>query len=130
MRMVNREVFAYLALATAYGAALCIALADRSLLTAVLRWRCWYIIARLSFGMYLNHLILRQPTDAIIAFVTHILPLTSPAAFLAGLTFAVAASALTAAATFVLVEHPGLAIRDRWLARGTTVRPSPSPALP
>ena len=117
LRTLNREVFAYLALGCVYGAALCVALADRSILTAVLRWPIWYPIARLSFGMYLNHLILREPTDTIVAIVNRALGHGSRAAFLTGLFLTVIASALTAAATFVLVEQPGLALRDRWLAR-------------
>jgi peptidoglycan/LPS O-acetylase OafA/YrhL len=117
LRMLNREVFAYLALGCVYGAALCIALADRSLLTAILRWRAWYPIARLSFGMYLNHLILREPTDTIIALVGRALGPGTHAAFLAGLVLTILASALTAAVTFVLIEQPGLALRDRWFAR-------------
>jgi peptidoglycan/LPS O-acetylase OafA/YrhL len=117
LRMLNREVFAYLALGCVYGAALCIALADRSILTAVLRWRIWYPIARLSFGMYLNHLVLREPTDTIIALVNRTLGTGTHAAFLLGLLLTILASALTAAVTFVLVEQPGLAMRDRWLMR-------------
>lgn len=117
LRMLNREAFAYLALGCAYGAALCIALADRSILTAALRWRIWYPLARLSFGMYLNHLVLREPTDTIIALVNRALGTGSHAAFLVGLTLTILASAMTAAVTYVFVEQPGLAMRDRWLAR-------------
>lgn len=117
LRMLNREAFAYLALGSVYGAALCVALADRSILTAVLRWRIWYPLARLSFGMYLNHLVLREPTDTIIALVNRALGVGSHAAFLAGLTLTILASAMTAAITYVFVEQPGLAMRDRWLSR-------------
>ena len=123
LRAVNREVFAYLALGCVYGAALCVSLADRSPLTTVLRWPIWYPIARLSFGMYLNHLILREPTETIIALVNRTLGTGSPVAFVAGLLLTVAASALTAAITFVLVEQPGLAMRDRWLVRRKSLHP-------
>ncbi len=117
LRTANREVFAYLALGAVYGAALCVALADRSMLTAVLRWNVWYYIARLSFGMYLNHLVLREPTDTIHAIIAAIFPAHSTVAFLAGLAMTVLASAATAAVTFVLIEQPGLAWRDRWMSR-------------
>lgn len=117
LRALNRQAFAYIALGSVYGSALAIALADRSWVTAVLRWRAWYPIARLSFGMYLNHLILREPTDTIIAFVGPALGEDSLLAFLAGLVLTVCGSAAMAAISFVLVEHPGLALRDRWLAR-------------
>jgi peptidoglycan/LPS O-acetylase OafA/YrhL len=126
--MLNREVFAYLALGCVYGAALCIALADRSLMTAVLRWRVWYPIARLSFGMYLNHLILREPTDTIIALVGRVLGTGTHTAFLAGLMLTILASALTAAVTFVLIEQPGLALRDRWFAQRKQRQLSATPA--
>ena len=123
MRAINREIFAYLALGCVYGAALCVSLADRSWLTTVLRWPIWYPIARLSFGMYLNHMILREPTDTIIVLVNRVLGAGSPLAFVAGLLLTVAASALTAAITFVLVEQPGLAMRDRWLVRRKSLHP-------
>lgn len=117
LRMANREVFAYLALGVVYGAGLCIGLADRSFLTAVLRWKVWYYIARLSFGMYLNHLMLREPTDTILAIVSSVFPGDSTVGFLAGLVLTVLASAATAAVTFLLIEQPGLAWRDQWMAR-------------
>lgn len=116
LRTLNREVFAYFALACVYGASLAVALADRSVLTAVLRWKLWYPIARLSFGMYLNHLILREPTDTFLAFITGTFGKESTLGFLVGLVLTIAASAAMAAVTFVLVEQPGLAMRDRWLA--------------
>ena len=130
LRTMNREVFAYLALGCVYGGAICVALADRSVLTAMLRWPVWYPIARLSFGMYLNHLILREPTDTILSLVNTALGSGSQAAFLAGLVLTVAASALMAAITFVCVEQPGLAMRDRWLSRRTQSGGlTPSPAV-
>lgn len=129
LRMINREVFAYLALGSVYGAALLMALADRSVVTAVLRWKVWYPIARLSFGMYLNHLILREPTDSIIAFVRASLGERNDIAFSVGLAFTVLASAMTAAMTFVLVEQPGLALRDRWLARSRATAETAQPVV-
>ena len=120
LRTVNREAFAYVALGSVYGSALCFALADRSWLTAFLRWRGWYLIARLSFGMYLNHLILREPTDTIIAFVTGVFSDSLPA-FSLGLLLTVIGSATMAAISFVLIEQPGLALRDRWLAKRETI---------
>lgn len=117
LRTANREIFAYLALGCIYGAALCIALTDRSILSAILRWKIWYFIARLSFGMYLNHLILREPTDSIVRVVNAALGDNSNAAFIAGLLLTIAASAGMAAITFILIEQPGLELRDRWLSR-------------
>lgn len=115
LRTLNREAFAYVALGFVYGSSLCVALADRSILTAALRWRGWYLIARLSFGMYLNHLILREPTDTIIKLVTQALPTSSVTAFLAGMVLTIAGSAGMAAVAFVMIEQPGLALRDRWM---------------
>jgi peptidoglycan/LPS O-acetylase OafA/YrhL len=117
LRTANREVFAYLALGSLYGAALCVALTDNSILTAALRWKPWYFIARVSFGMYLNHLVLGEPTGWILSLADAVFPRDSTIGFLAGLLLTVLASALTAAVTFILVEQPGLAWRDRWLAR-------------
>lgn len=125
LRTWNREVFAYLALGCVYGAGLCVALADRSFLTAVLRWKVWYYIARLSFGMYLNHLILSQPTEAILVLVDSLFPRDSTVGFLLGLFMTVLGSASMAAITFVLIEQPGLAWRDRWMSSRRTAPAAP-----
>ncbi len=77
----------------------------------------WYPIARLSFGMYLNHLILREATDTIIAIVSRASGQGTRPGFLAGLVLTVFGSAGMSAISFVLVEQPGLALRDRWLDR-------------
>jgi peptidoglycan/LPS O-acetylase OafA/YrhL len=117
LRVANRQVFPYMALGCIYGAALCVALADRSVPSALLRWRGWYIVARLSFGMYLNHLILREPTDTILRLVIGGFGENSVPGFLVGLVLTILGSMTMAAITFVLIEQPGLALRDRWLAR-------------
>ena len=114
---------ALLALGGVYGAALILALADRSWVTAVLRWSPLYVIARLSFGMYLNHLVLPEPTETILRMLGGVAGDT-PIAFVVGLLLTVIASAATAALTFVLVEQPGLALRDRWLANHSLKQPA------
>ena len=115
LRTASREAFAYVALAGIYGSFLAFALADRSRLGAPLRWFLWYPVARLSFGMYLNHLILPEPTTRIVSYVVAIFGETSTVGFVFGLLLTILSSAAFAALTFVLVEQPGLAIRNRYL---------------
>jgi peptidoglycan/LPS O-acetylase OafA/YrhL len=126
LRALQREAFPYFALASVYGAAMCISLADRSILTAALRWPVWYPIARLSFGMYLNHLMVPEVNARVIALTSGWFSQSPSLAFVAGLGISVVLSALTAAITYVAIEYPGLALRDRILASRREVR---SPAV-
>ena len=112
LRTFDRVVFAYLALGFVYGGAVVIALVDGSCITSILRWKVWYYVARLSFGMYLNHLILRWPTTTTLAFVDAAFGRDTTLAFLVGLLLTILVSAAIAAITFVLVEQPVLAWRN------------------
>jgi peptidoglycan/LPS O-acetylase OafA/YrhL len=129
LRALNRESFAYFALAAVYGSALCISLADRSLATVVLRWPVWYPIARLSFGMYLNHLMVPGVNKAVIDTTSRWFGGPTTVAFVAGLVISVVLSMVTAAVTYVCIEYPGLALRDRILHKSPTSAPRAVPAV-
>ena len=80
-------------------------------------WRGFHVLSRLSFGMYLNHFevlprILPRLTRALV-------PVVGTGWVLAAVVFliAVLSSALVASITFVLIEEPFLALRERWEAR-------------
>jgi peptidoglycan/LPS O-acetylase OafA/YrhL len=117
LRAIDREVFSYLALGLVYGGALVVALTDRSWITAPLRSIAMYPIARLSYGMYLNHLMI--PGDAALALAggATLAFLGGPAVFWASLGCVIVLSATAAALTFIAIEQPGLRLRDRLLRR-------------
>ena len=79
--------------------------------------RLFYLLSRLSFGMYLNHPYMvgwmnRQVNAAFVA--GHLGPLlVSPVSFVC----VTACSVTVAMATFCLIEHPFLILRTALLAR-------------
>ena len=78
-----------------------------------LRWRGFYLISRLSFGLYLNHFI-------VLAFLYPRLygwSKGSLASFWVIYFFCLAVSLLVAMMTFLLIEWPFLRIRARWVDR-------------
>jgi peptidoglycan/LPS O-acetylase OafA/YrhL len=126
LRAVDREVFAYTALGLVYGGALVVALTDQSWLTAPLRSRVFYPIARLSYGMYLNHLVIPGDAALAVAVGTAVAGAAGAPVFLISLVVVMLVSAAVAAITFVLVEQPGLRLRDQLL--GHTHAPRAQPA--
>jgi len=111
------QVFPYLALALIFGGLTLWVLWDASFVTRPLNSHAFYVVSRLAYGMYLNHIFI-----VILARLVVVPALVSslgntPPAFFIGLLFTVATSVLVATATFVLVEHPFLQMRERWLAR-------------
>lgn len=130
LRAASREIFAYLALGSVFGGFVVLALADNSFITSPLRWPIWYPFARLSFGMYLNHLTLSDITDQTLKSVLRHFGDNSPAAFLVGLVAVILQSALFAMLTFIFIENPGLAFRESLLKRRHAISrtlPRPSP---
>ena len=78
-----------------------------------LHWRGFYLISRLSFGLYLNHFI-------VLAFLYPRLygwSKSSSASFWIIYFFCLAVSLLVAMITFLLIEWPFLRIRARWVDR-------------
>lgn len=119
-------VLSYTSLALIYGGLVILGLYS-TLTNQLTSWRGFHVISRLSFGMYLNHLIIIEAVESHIqSFVTP--RAVSPVWF--GFAFAavVAASMLAAFVTFALVERPFLALRDRVLAK--PVQPEAEPVRP
>ncbi|HET7109617.1 MAG TPA: acyltransferase [Gemmatimonadales bacterium] len=115
-RFLGGQALSFSSLALAYGGATYFVLVDRSALSAVFRWRIWFPVARLSYGMYLNHLILG--TGFILAALAAMQAwhLGAGTTFALGLGLTTAISLMFAGVTFVLVEHPFLHLRNRILA--------------
>lgn len=119
-RSMNDVVFSFTALALIYGALTYFLLRDDSLVAKVFGARVLYPLSRLSYGMYLNHLVFGS---AIIVPVVGALTgsrVTPDWVFMVGLVVTIAVSALVATVTFLVVEHPFLLLRSRW----ATGRPS------
>jgi peptidoglycan/LPS O-acetylase OafA/YrhL len=117
LHRLNRELFAFSALALIFSAAVVFALRDRSLFSRVARVRGFYVVSRLSYGMYLNHfgiMLFAAPIFVAMRASIGVYP-----AFFFGYILTSLASVLVAACTFLVVESPFLQLRERWLARRT-----------
>jgi peptidoglycan/LPS O-acetylase OafA/YrhL len=112
----SRVLFNFSALALIYGAATCLGMGPRPR-SRILNWHGFYLISRLSYGVYLNHFGLLPRLHAVLGgwresggepafWVCYVL------CFLACLAFA--------AVTFQLIEWPFLRIRSRWLERASS----------
>lgn len=111
------QVFPYVALALIFGGLTVWVLWDASIVTRPLNSHAFYLVSRLAFGMYLNHIFIMIVTGSIVVPALVRLFGNTPPAFFLGLLFTVVTSVLVATVTFVLVEHPFLQMRERWLAR-------------
>ena len=116
LRMYNKTIFAFTALGLIYGGLTLWVLWDRSPLTAVAKWRIWYPVSRLSYGMYLNNFIV-LPGVTFAAFAwTRAATGSMPVACVVGLLVGTGVSMSVALVSFVLVERPFLILRDRVLS--------------
>ena len=115
------QVFPYLALALIFGGLTLWVLWDASFVTRPLNSHAFYLISRLAYGMYLNHIFIIIMARSVVAPALVSSLGNSPPAFFLGLFFTVATSVLVATATFVLVEHPFLQMRERWLRKKSRI---------
>jgi peptidoglycan/LPS O-acetylase OafA/YrhL len=123
LRAVNGIVFPFLALALIYGSAVTLLLAVGKRRNAILDSRFFYLISRLSYGMYLLHFtVLRSVAPHVASALKHVGG-QNPVIVLLTLSATIACSALLAAVTFVLIEHPFLMLRDRLLGHSSTPIP-------
>jgi peptidoglycan/LPS O-acetylase OafA/YrhL len=79
----------------------------------ILRWRGFYVISRLSFGLYLNHFFMLTFLERWLSGWSS----RSVFTFWVGYLFCLTAYLLVAAITFLLIEWPFLRIRARWVDR-------------
>ena len=111
-RTLGRGVFNYTVYALLFGSITWFLLARRRVWLAVLELRLFYVLSRLSFGMYLNHFYLHEPMAR---FGLDRLPLADSmtvAHHAASFALFVAASAGVALLTFALIESPFLRLRE------------------
>lgn len=116
LRTLDQRLFAFFNLGLIFGALTFWVLTDRSWLSRPLGAWIFYPISRLSYGMYLNHWwFARSSNVAIVSFVQRFTDRPS-VVFLVTLAIGTIASIAFAVLTFVLIEHPFLLLRERWLA--------------
>lgn len=120
LHTVPGKLFSWLVWGLAFGAATAIALIDHSWLTGWMRWRVWYPLSRLSYGMYLNHFWVLPWTSVIAVQWLRAITSNEAVTFLGSLVFGTTLSVAFAVVTFLLVERPFLLLRDRHLARRST----------
>jgi peptidoglycan/LPS O-acetylase OafA/YrhL len=124
LHFVDREVFAFTALALIFGAVTLWGVGlERT--PKLLNWHGFYIVSRLSYGMYLNHFGLLERSSALLSGwrVTG-----GEAGFWILYLINLLASIAIAFVTFQLIEWPFLQIRARWLA--SKKQPLPEAAAP
>jgi peptidoglycan/LPS O-acetylase OafA/YrhL len=121
----------YTGISLAFGSIIAYCLPRQDIMPAPIRSRVFYVLSRLSFGMYLNHFWFMAP---VIAFIRAHGPdpWAHPTVFsLLNFSAMALASAALATLTFCLIEHPFLQLRERILAHGRrpVAAPAASPAL-
>lgn len=113
LRTASNVVFPFFGLALIFGGLTIWLLLDRSWVTRLLHGHGFYVISRLSYGIYLNHLLImlwlspwllavlakQFGSGTLICVVTMLIVMTC--------------SLVGAAVTFVFIEHPFLRLRGR-----------------
>ena len=110
--LVSHVLFNFTALALIFGAATCLGM---GLATTpwILNWRGFYLISRLSYGVYLNHFGILPRIHAVLwAWRLQAGEVGFWICFAISLVVCLGFAALT----FQLIEWPFLQIRSRWLA--------------
>ena len=112
LHFLDRELFAFTALALIFGAATLWGVGlERT--PKLLNWHGFYIVSRLSYGMYLNHFGLLERSSALLLGWRMS---GGEAGFWILYLMNLLASIAIAFMTFQLIEWPFLQIRARWLA--------------
>ncbi|MEO7964898.1 MAG: acyltransferase [Gemmatimonadaceae bacterium] len=117
LRSADRRLFAFVSLGLLYGGFVFFVLADRSWITRPLGAWIFYPISRLSYGMYLNHWWFSNTANSWMVDTARRITADPTAVFLITLVMGTIASIGFAVCTFVIIEHPFLVMRDRWMAQ-------------
>ncbi|HET9035947.1 MAG TPA: acyltransferase [Myxococcaceae bacterium] len=126
LRGIDQTLFSFTGLGLIYGGMVALGLRAGPRVRQLTAWRGFHVLSRLSYGMYLNHF---EVMPRLMPPLTRALvPLVGSGWVLAAITYLVAivSSALIAAVTFILIEEPFLALRERWEARHRPVRAIPA----
>lgn len=125
LRTYDKTIFAFTALGMVYGGLTLWMLWDRSPLSAVARWRIWYPISRLSYGMYLNNFVIFPGITYAVFTGVRSATGSMVVGSIFGLLTGTIVSMCVAAFTFTVVERPFLILRDRVLHRRVHMHAEP-----
>lgn len=111
LRQISQPLFRFSCLAVLYGSIVFFLLRTRTLPRFV-SWRGFYVVSRLSYGMYLNQF-------DVIHFIPKLQLVVGTGIFGFAICWILSliASMLVAFVTFAVIEEPFLRLRDRWLVR-------------
>jgi len=117
LKLVHHEIFDFTGVTLLFGASVWYLLSTRTPWLSFLNWRIFYLISRLSYGMYLNH---EYMHERVASFAYEhswhqILPAALSNAAVVSILFIL--SACVSAVTFCMIEYPFLRLRERALAR-------------
>src|SRR5690606_8640047 len=124
---LNSVIFSFTALGLVFGSTVLWLMWDRSWLSRPANWRIWYPVSRLSYGMYLNHFLFFNGSNAwIVIKLTEVTGSASLASWV-GIAFGTLVSATVALLTFVCVERPFLLWREEVAQRTDATVPDSHP---
>ncbi|MGQ0764473.1 MAG: acyltransferase family protein [Gemmatimonadota bacterium] len=115
LRLIGGNLFSFIAWGLIFGGLTYWVLLDRSFLTRPLNWSFWYPISRLSYSMYLNHMWMWPHSNDLAVQLTSGFVSSPALAFLVSLVLVTIVSFVLAGVMFLLIEHPFLLVRDRFL---------------
>lgn len=126
MKMIGGTALSYTALGLIYGSLVLIGL-HAPVLNRVASWRGFHVISRLSYGVYLNHLVIIEGLQSFMR--RHVAPAsTNPFVFIFTFLGLMGLSLITAFVTFSLIEKPFLNWRERWMSESKPVTQVAAPA--
>jgi peptidoglycan/LPS O-acetylase OafA/YrhL len=125
LRNYNDHVFAFFSLSLIFGSWVFCSLKDNTIFSRIASWRGFFVLSRLSYGMYLNHF---EVLPRIVPFLSRYFKSDITALFFI-LIISVASSVFVAWITYILIEHPFLELREviikQWHKSGDRVRVAP-----
>ena len=123
LHAVQGKLFAWVVWALVFGATTAVALLEQSWITGWMRWRVWFPLSRLTYGMYLNHFwVLPWTTISAVRWL-RLATSNEIVVFLVALGIGAMVSVAFATATFLIIERPFLRMRDRHIASRRDVTP-------
>jgi len=120
---ISRNLFAFTALALSYGGVAFVLLRTKRH-PQLLNWPGFYVLSRLSYGMYLNHFGVVEHVVSPLQLLVGKSPIGFAICWCVTLTITSALAFLT----FAWIELPFLNVRDRWSQPGTAISDSKLPA--
>jgi len=115
--VLQREVFDLLGVALIFGSMVQYCLSHRPRWLSLVNFSGFYVISRLSYGMYLNHEYMQAGIANLFLNYLPFLGGMPAVQEIVGATLLIAISAVLSLATYCLIEHPFLQIRDVVLSR-------------